>query len=122
MDSSRAKTFQQMADELGIRHKLMYTLREASRVTGCHTTRCASSARRAACARSCPRGARWGAWFARNGSSSGSRRERMASRLLRCAAYIALLFAVYALMPYVLRAMLLAADGIRVVLGMGSML
>ena len=28
------KTFQQMADELGIRHKLMYTLREASRVTG----------------------------------------------------------------------------------------
>ncbi len=27
MDSSRAKTFQQMADELGIRHKLMYTLR-----------------------------------------------------------------------------------------------
>ena len=33
----------------------------------------------------------------------------MASRLLRCAAYIALLFAVYALMPYVLRAMLLAA-------------
>ena len=34
MDSSRAKTFQQMADELGIRHKLMYTLREASRVTG----------------------------------------------------------------------------------------
>ena len=34
MDSSRAKTFQQMADELGIRHKLMYTLREAARVTG----------------------------------------------------------------------------------------
>lgn len=46
----------------------------------------------------------------------------MASRLLRCAAYIALLFAVYALMPYVLRAMLLAADGIRVMLGMGSVL
>lgn len=69
-----------------------------------------------------PEGARWGAWCARNGWSSGSRRERMASRLLRCAAYIALLFAVYALMPYVLRAMLLAADGIRVVLGMGSML
>ncbi len=46
----------------------------------------------------------------------------MASRLLRCAAYIALLFAVYALMPYVLRTMLLAADGIRVVLGMGSVL
>lgn len=46
----------------------------------------------------------------------------MASRLLRCAGYIALLFAVYALMPYVLRSMLLAADGIRVVLGMGSML
>ena len=39
----------------------------------------------------------------------------MASRLLRCAAYIALLF-------YVLRAMLLAADGIRVALGMGSVL
>ena len=34
MDSSRAKTFQQMADELGIRHKLMYTLREVSRATG----------------------------------------------------------------------------------------
>ncbi len=46
----------------------------------------------------------------------------MASKLLRCAGYIALLFAVYALMPNVLRAMLLAADGIRVVLGMGSML
>ena len=115
MDSSRAKTFQQMADELGIRHKLMYTLREASRVTGVPYDT-------AACARSCPRGARWGAWCARSGSTSGSRRERMASRLLRCAGYIALLFAVYALMPYVLRAMLLAADGIRVVLGMGSML
>ena len=35
---------------------------------------------------------------------------------------LALLFAVYALMPYVLRAMLLAADGIRVALGMGSVL
>ena len=46
----------------------------------------------------------------------------MASRLLRCAAYIALLFVVNALMPYVLRAMLLAADAIRVVLGMGSVL
>ena len=46
----------------------------------------------------------------------------MASRLLRCAAYIALLFAVYALMPYVLRAMLLAADGVRAALGMGSVL
>lgn len=46
----------------------------------------------------------------------------MASRLLRCAGFIVLLFAVYALMPYVLRAMLLAADGIRVVLGMGSVL
>lgn len=46
----------------------------------------------------------------------------MASRLLRCAAYIALLIAVYALMPYVLRAMLLAADGLSVVLGMGSVL
>lgn len=46
----------------------------------------------------------------------------MASRLLRCAAYIALLFAVYALMPYVLRALLLASDGISVALGMGSVL
>lgn len=46
----------------------------------------------------------------------------MASRLLRCAAYIALPFVVNALMPYVLRAMLLAADGLRVVLGMGSVL
>lgn len=46
----------------------------------------------------------------------------MASRLLRGAGYIALLFAVYAIMPYVLRAMLLAADGVRVVLGMGSVL
>lgn len=46
----------------------------------------------------------------------------MASRLLRCAGFVALLSAVYAIMPYVLRAMLLAADGIRVVLGMGSML
>lgn len=46
----------------------------------------------------------------------------MASRLLRCAAYIALLFVVYAIMPYVLRAMLLVADGIRVALGMGSVL
>lgn len=46
----------------------------------------------------------------------------MGSRLLKCAAYIELLFAVNALMPYVLRAMLFAADGIRVVLGMGSVL
>lgn len=46
----------------------------------------------------------------------------MASRLLRCAAYIALLFAVNALMPHVMHAMLLAADGIRVALGMGSVL
>ena len=46
----------------------------------------------------------------------------MASRLLRCAAYIALLFAVYALMPYVLRAMLLVADGSRGALGMGAVL
>ena len=45
----------------------------------------------------------------------------MASRLLRCAGFVALLFAVNAL-PYVLRAMLLAADGIRVALGMGSVL
>ena len=43
----------------------------------------------------------------------------MASRLLRCAGFVALLLAVYAIMPYVLRALLLAADGIRVVLGMG---
>ncbi len=46
----------------------------------------------------------------------------MASRLLRCAVFVALTLAVYALMPYVLRAMLLAADGVRVVLGMGSVL
>lgn len=46
----------------------------------------------------------------------------MASRLLRCAVFVALVFAVNALMPYVLRAMLLAADGIRVALGMGSVL
>lgn len=46
----------------------------------------------------------------------------MASRLLRCAGFVALLFAVYALMPHVMRALLLAADGIRVVLGMGSVL
>ena len=121
MDSSRAKTFQQMADELGIRHKLMYTLREASRVTGVpyDTLRIECKAGRL---RSCPRGARWGAWCARNGWSSGSRRERMASRLLRCAGFVALVFAANALMPYVMRALLLAADGIRVVLGMGSVL
>lgn len=46
----------------------------------------------------------------------------MASRLLRCAGFVALLFAVNALMPHVLRAMLLAADDVRVVLGMGSVL
>lgn len=46
----------------------------------------------------------------------------MASRLLRCAGFVSLLFAVNALMPYVLRAMLLAADGIRMALGMGSVL
>ncbi|WP_270225885.1 hypothetical protein [Collinsella aerofaciens] len=46
----------------------------------------------------------------------------MASRLLRCAGYVALTLAVYEIMPYVLRALLLMADGIRVVLGMGSML
>lgn len=46
----------------------------------------------------------------------------MASRLLRCAGFVALLFVVNALMPYVLRAMLFAADGIRVALGMGSVL
>lgn len=46
----------------------------------------------------------------------------MASRLLRCAGFVALVFAANALMPYVMRALLLAADGIRVVLGMGSML
>lgn len=46
----------------------------------------------------------------------------MASRLLRCAGFVALTLAVYALMPHVMRAMLLAADGVRVVLGMGSVL
>lgn len=46
----------------------------------------------------------------------------MASRLLRCAGFVVLLFVVNALMPYVLRAMLLATDGIRVALGMGSVL
>ena len=46
----------------------------------------------------------------------------MASRLLKCAGYVALLFAVNALIPYVLRAILLAADGLRVALGMGSVL
>lgn len=46
----------------------------------------------------------------------------MASRLLRCAGFVALTLAVNAIMPYVLRAMLLAADGIRVALGMGSVL
>lgn len=46
----------------------------------------------------------------------------MASRLLRCAGFVALLFAVYAIMPYVMRALLLAADGVRVALGMGSVL
>lgn len=46
----------------------------------------------------------------------------MASRLLRCAGFVALVFVVNALMPYVMHALLLAADGIRVVLGMGSVL
>lgn len=46
----------------------------------------------------------------------------MASRLLKVAGFVAAAFAVDALMPYVLRAMLLAADGLRVVLGMGSVL
>lgn len=46
----------------------------------------------------------------------------MASRLLRVAGFVAAAFAVYAIMPYVLRAMLLAADGLRVALGMGSVL
>lgn len=46
----------------------------------------------------------------------------MASRLLRCAGYVALTLAAYALMPYVLRAFLLMADGLRVALGMGSVL
>lgn len=46
----------------------------------------------------------------------------MASRLLRCAGYVAFTLAVYALMPYVLRAILLMADGLRVALGMGSVL
>lgn len=46
----------------------------------------------------------------------------MASRLLRVAGYVALTLAVYTIMPYVLRAILLAADGLCVVLGMGSVL
>lgn len=46
----------------------------------------------------------------------------MASRLLRVAGFVAAAYAVNALMPYVLRAMLLMADGIRVALGMGSVL
>lgn len=46
----------------------------------------------------------------------------MASRLLRCAGFVALVFAVNTLMSHVMRALLLAADGIRVVLGMGSVL
>lgn len=46
----------------------------------------------------------------------------MASRLLRCAGFVVLLFVVNALMPHVMHALLLAADGIRVALGMGSVL
>lgn len=46
----------------------------------------------------------------------------MTSRLLRCAGFVALVFAVNALMPHVMRALLLTADGVRVVLGMGSVL
>lgn len=46
----------------------------------------------------------------------------MASRLLKCAGFVAAAFALNALMPYVLRAILLAADGLRVALGMGSVL
>ena len=46
----------------------------------------------------------------------------MASRLLKCAGYVALTLAVYAIMPYVLRALLLMANGLRVALGMGSVL
>lgn len=46
----------------------------------------------------------------------------MASRLLKVAGFVTAAFAVNALMPYVLRAMLLAADGLRVALGMGSVL
>lgn len=46
----------------------------------------------------------------------------MASRLLRCAGFVALVFAVNVLMPHVMHALLLAADGIRVALGMGSVL
>lgn len=46
----------------------------------------------------------------------------MASRLLRCAGFVALLFVMNALMPHVMHALLLAADGIRVALGMGSVL
>lgn len=122
MDSSRAKTFQQMADELGIRHKLMYTLREASRVTGVPYDTLRIECKAGRLRSQLPEGRKVGRMVRPEWVGSGSRRERMASRLLRCAAYIALLFAVYALMPYVLRAMLLAADGIRVALGMGSVL
>lgn len=46
----------------------------------------------------------------------------MASRLLKCAGFVALTLAVYALTPHVMHALLLAADGIRVALGMGSVL
>lgn len=46
----------------------------------------------------------------------------MASRLLKVAGFVAAAFAVNALMPYVLRAILLAADGLSVALGMGSVL
>lgn len=46
----------------------------------------------------------------------------MASRLLKVAGFVAAAYAVNALMPHVLRAMLLAADGLRVALGMGSVL
>ena len=46
----------------------------------------------------------------------------MASKLLRVAGFAAAAFAVNALMPYVLRALLLMADGLRVALGMASVL
>ena len=46
----------------------------------------------------------------------------MASRLLKVAGFVGAAYAVNALMPYVLRAMLLMADGLRVALGMGSVL
>lgn len=54
--------------------------------------------------------------------SRSGRRPVRSSGPLRCAGFVAMTLVAYALMPYVLRAMLLAADGMRVALGMGSVL